>query len=794
MNRYVCIHGHFYQPPRENPWLEHVELQESAHPYHDWNERITHECYQPNATARILDGEGRIADIANNYERMSFNFGPTLLSWLELHASALYHRIIESDEASRERFSGHGSALAQAYNHMIMPLASPRDRETQVIWGIRDFERRFGRRPEGMWLPETAVSTETLEVLARHGVAFTVLAPHQAAAVRAIGEEEWRELDGASVDPTRAYRCLLPSGASIALFFYDGPVARAVAFEGLLTSGEDLAARLVGAFPQDGEESRLVHIATDGETFGHHHRYGDMALAYALRVIEERGLARITNYGEFLERYPPRFEARIRETTSWSCIHGVERWRSDCGCATGTRPGWNQAWRAPLRQALDWLRDEAAAAFQAPGDNPFPDPWAARDAYIDVVLDRSEDAVEAFLARHALPGGDQVRALKLMELQRHAMLMFTSCGWFFDDLAGIEGIQILRYAGRVIQLAKRLWGVDLEEGFLSRLQGARSNRPELGDGRALYEREVKPAVVDLTRVGAHYAVRSLFEPFARKSHIYCYEADQEEFETARSGKVRLVLGRVRIASRITGESLPLSFGALLLTDQLMRCGVRPTVSDEAFSATRTELLEVFESGDYSALLRLLDRHFGEATYSLRELFHDQQRSIVHRMLNESLAEIEEAYRRITESYASLIRFHAQLGLQPPRAFKTAAEYILNLDLKRELQKDSPDLARVKAMLQEAAGLHLAWEEATLAFALRTSLERHMRRLCESPADPGHLAVLVHLLDVARALPFPTDLWNVQNLYHDLASGEAPLPDPAAFRDLGRRLNFRVEEE
>jgi hypothetical protein len=677
---------------------------------------------------------------------------------------------------------------------MIRPLASPRDRETQVIWGIRDFERRFGRKPEGMWLPETAVSTETLEVLARHGVAFTVLAPHQAAAVRAIGEEEWRELDGASVDPTRAYRCLLPSGASIALFFYDGPVARAVAFEGLLTSGEDLAARLVGAFPQDGEESRLVHIATDGETFGHHHRYGDMALAYALRVIEERGLARITNYGEFLDRHPPRFEARIREATSWSCIHGVERWRSDCGCGTGTRPGWNQAWRAPLRQALDWLRDEAAVAFEVPGGNPFPDPWAARDAYIDVVLDRSEDSVEAFLARHAAPACDRVRALKLMELQRHAMLMFTSCGWFFDDLAGIEGIQILRYAGRVIQLAKALWDMDLEEGFLSRLQGARSNRPELGDGRALYGREVKPAAVDLTRVGAHYAVRSLFEPFARKSHIYCYEADQHEFETAKSGKVRLVLGRVRIASRITGESLLLSFGALLLTDQLMRCGVRPTLSEEAFSATRTELLEVFESGDYSALLRLLDRHFGEATYSLRELFRDQQRSIVHRMLNESLAEIEEAYRRITESYASMIRFHAQLGLQPPRAFKTAAEYILNLDLKRELQKDSPDLARVRAMLQEAAGLHLQWEEATLAFALRASLERHMRKLCESPADPGHLAVLVHLLDVARALPFPTDLWNVQNLYHDLASGEAPLPDPAAFRDLGRRLNFRVEQE
>ncbi|HEY2321618.1 MAG TPA: glycoside hydrolase, partial [Thermoanaerobaculia bacterium] len=323
--RFIAVHGHFYQPPRENPWLEAVETQDTAHPYHDWNERITFECYAPNASARILDDSDRILRIVNNYATMSFNFGPTLLSWLEVHAPETYAAIIDADRASRARFSGHGSAIAQAYNHIIMPLANARDRRTQVQWGIRDFEHRFGRKPEGMWLPETAVDTDTLEVLAAAGIRFTILEPGQA-----------RE---AGIDPTMAYRCNLPSGRSIAIFFYDGPISRAVAFENLLARGEFLANRLAGAFDPSRTHDQLVNIATDGETYGHHHRYGDMALAYALHYIEERELATLTNYGEYLEKHPPVHEVEIRENTAWSCAHGVERWRSDCGCSTGGQAG-----------------------------------------------------------------------------------------------------------------------------------------------------------------------------------------------------------------------------------------------------------------------------------------------------------------------------------------------------------------------------------------------------------------------------------------------------------------------
>ncbi len=503
-NRFICIHGHFYQPPRENPWLEAIELQDSAYPYHDWNERITAECYGPNATPRILDDRNRIVRIENNYARISFNFGPTLLSWLEEKAPAVYTAILAADRESRERFSGHGSALAQPYNHAILPLANHRDMVTQVVWGIRDFEHRFGRFPEGMWLPETAVDLESLEVLAERGISFTILAPDQAARARAIGESEWRDVSGGRIDPRRPYRITLPSGRALALFFYDGPVSRAVAFEQLLNRGEFLVERLAGAFSSKAGGDELVHIATDGETYGHHHRYGDMALAYALLDVETRGVARLTNYGEYLASHPPEQEVEILENTSWSCAHGVGRWKEDCGC--GGHAGWNQKWRAPLKESFDWLRDTLAPAFEEKGRQLLRDPWAARDDYVSVILDRSNAKTEEFFRRHASRGlseAEQTAAVKLLEMQRHALLMYTSCGWFFDDISGIETRQILQYAGRAVELAEELFGLSLETELLERLARAESNVPARGDGRRIWEDFVKPAVVRLDRVGAH---------------------------------------------------------------------------------------------------------------------------------------------------------------------------------------------------------------------------------------------------------------------------------------------------
>ncbi|HEX6201053.1 MAG TPA: DUF3536 domain-containing protein, partial [Thermoanaerobaculia bacterium] len=732
--RYVCIHGHFYQPPRENPWLEAIEVQDSAYPFHDWNERVTAECYAPNAASRILDGDDRIVRIVNNYARISFNFGPTLLAWMETARPALYQAILEADRRSAERFGGHGSGLAQAHSHLILPLANRRDKETQVLWGIRDFEHRFGRRPEGMWLPETAVDLETLDLLAEHGIRFTVLAPGQAARVRRLEGDErpspgpWHDVEGGTLDTTRPYLCRLPSGRSIALYFYDGGLAREVAFGELLRDGEGFARRLLEAFGDRADGPRLVHLATDGETYGHHHRYGEMALSYALARLAKEDGVRVTNYAEYLERHPPEDEVEILEGTSWSCAHGVERWRSDCGCATGGEPGWHQRWREPLRAALDWLRDELVPLYETAAGELLRDPWAARDAYVAVVLDRSEEALERFLADHAareLSPEERLRARRLLELQRHAMTMYTSCGWFFNDLAGIETVQVLQYADRVLQLGNRLFGDSLEERFLERLERAESNRPAPagGTGREIFERQVRPTRVTLAKVGAHYALSSLFEDYPEEARIFSYRAEQRDVRRLRAGRAHLAIGRLRVTSLVTGSTADLSFAVLHLGDHNLTGGVRGLREDEAFEAMRGGLSAAFERADFGRVLRLLDHHFGDAVYTLDSLFRDERRTVLDLILEATRAEAEERHRRVYEDHAPLMRYLTDLGHPLPLPLKASAEVVLNLDLRRAFEDPEADLAAVRRWLDDAAAWGIELDEAGLAHALRETLER-----------------------------------------------------------------------
>jgi alpha-amylase/alpha-mannosidase (GH57 family) len=492
LSNYVCIHGHFYQPPRENPFTGKVAEQPSAAPWHDWNERITEESYAANARAKILDGNGQVTQTISTYEAISFDFGPTLLSWLEEGAPETYHAIIEADTASARRFAGHGSAMAQAYNHSILPLSNHRDKVTQVRWGIADFEYRFGRRPEGMWLPETAVDTESLDVLAREGIRFTVLSPYQAAAVEGL-DGTWSDVDGGRIDTRVPYLIDLGEGRSITVFFYDGPLSREIAFNRLLNDGRVLAQRLLAASGEHGDGPRLTHVATDGETYGHHHRHGEMALATALETIDADPEARLTNYPEFLSLSPPSHRASIIEDSSWSCAHGVERWRADCGCHTGREPTGHQRWRGPLLPPPGLVGDELVGPFETVGGGLCDDPWRARDDYISVVLGGSADT---FLDDHARPGLDpdrRAKAIGLLQIQKHAMLMYTSCGWFFDDISGLEAVFVLRHAGRVCELARQVLSVDLEPELMDRLEAAPSNLEGV-NGRMVYEREVSPFV------------------------------------------------------------------------------------------------------------------------------------------------------------------------------------------------------------------------------------------------------------------------------------------------------------
>jgi alpha-amylase/alpha-mannosidase (GH57 family) len=811
MERYVCIHGHFYQPPRENPWLETIELQDSAYPHHDWNERVSSECYAPNAASRILNGEGRIGNIVNNYKKISFDFGPTLLSWMEEKDPEVYRAVIEGDRESRDSFSGHGSALAQAYNHAILPLANARDKRTQVLWGIRDFERRFGRKPEGMWLPETAVDLESLEIMRRAGIRFTVLAPHQASRVREKGGREWQDVSGGRIDPTVAYELRLPSGRKISLFFYDGPISRAVAFEGLLGSGETFAERILGGFPENPSSSAcLVHIATDGETFGHHHRWGDMALAYALRRIESNGGARLTNYGEFLALHPPARDVEIFENSSWSCPHGIERWRGDCGCNSGGHPGWSQGWRTPLREALDGLRDELSALFEEAGGKLLKDPWAARDDYIGVILDRSPENVSAFLARHArrnLSAEQEVAALSLLELQRYALLMYTSCGWFFDEISGIETVQVLQYAGRTLQIAEGLAGKGMESRFLDRLAGAASNIPDQGDGRRVYERFVRPCMLDLRKVGAHYAVSTLFEPYEDRAKLYCYRVDREDFHSLQSGEARLTVGKAKVSSAITREEGRYAFGVLHMGDHNVSGGILEDPGEEGYRAVLREIGDSFRGNDLPATLRAVDRIFGDSTYSLKFLFRDHQRRILKKLIVRSQADAMAAYRRIYEQSAPLMRFLADVGHPVPRTFFAAAELAIGTELRAAFENGEPDAERIRGLLGEAADSGIPLDEKGLAYALEKTAERIAARFRESPVEIPRLRLLDSVVGLGRALPFPVSFWRTQNIFHEMlrnvyagflqASGsgdESAAEWVRIFAGLGEKLSIRMERE
>jgi len=773
---YICIHGHFYQPPRENPWLEAIELQDSARPYHDWNERINAECYAPNAAARILDEKKRIVSIVNNYSKISFNFGPTLLSWIEANDPTTYRAILNADAGSIKAFAGHGSALAQPYNHMILPLANERDKYTQAVWGMRDFQHRFGREPEGMWLPETAVDLASLEVLAGLGIKFTILAPSQAKRLKKMGGHHWKDLNNSSIDPTMVYRLRLPSGKNLNLFFYDGPVSRAVAFEGVLDNGQQFAERLLAAFSEDTRPwPELVHVASDGETYGHHHRYGEMALAYALNYIESKHLAELINYGLYLERHPPTHVVEIFENSSWSCAHGIERWRSNCGCNSGGRPGWNQEWRAPLRAALDWLRDTLAPLFEEKAQGFLKDPWAARNDYIDVVLDRTLENRERFLAKHAthsLNEAEKTTVWKLLELQRHAMLMYTSCGWFFDELSGIETVQVIQYAGRAAQLAEELFGSPQQDAFIEKLSQAKSNLAEHGDGGRIYQKFVRPAFVDLRKVGAHYAIRSLFEPYETDTHIYCYKVERQaalSLAKSNSHEHKLTAGLARFSSEITQESAVMAFAAVDRGDYNPVGGVLKAGDPAAFEALSGPLREAFSRGDTGEVNRLLQQNLEGETCALTAIFRDEQQSILNRFIQSEWGEAEAAFSSLYPHLMSLMRALVNMGGSPmiPRAFYAAAEFVLNTRLRRALESEQLDFDSMQNLIADAEGAKVALDVPTLEYTLRVRLERMAGVLRAEPANLELLKALDAAVGVARALPLEVNLWKIQNSCYEL---------------------------
>jgi alpha-amylase/alpha-mannosidase (GH57 family) len=734
---------------------------------------VTAECYAPNTAARRVDAENRITDITNNFERVSFNIGPTLFQWLAANRADVYARIVEADRTSAAARGGHGNAVAQPYSHAIMPLASRRDKVTQVRWGLADFRHRFGREPEGMWLPETAVDDETLEVLADHDIGFTILAPKQAARVRARPDGEWQEIGG-RVDPSRAYRWNGRDGRGLALFFYDGPISHAVAFEGLLASGDAFAARLLAGFDNRRVGAQLVHIATDGESYGHHHPFGDMALAAACDRIEREGQATLTNYGAFLAAFPPVHEAEIVGPSSWSCSHGVERWRGDCGCNSG-RPGWHQRWRAALREALDWLCEMVDPLFEARAAALLKDPWAARDDYIHVLLDRSPQSIAGFFARHQLrplAPTEQIEAIKLLELERHRLLMYTSCGWFFDEVSGIETVQVLKYAARVIQLARLMGrGAELEQRFMTRLAAAPSNLPELGTGDVVYRRYVIPAVVDLRRVIAHYAIVAPYEPYGEEAEVYAYTVERREWQREASGDTSLAVGRVRVTSDVTLESEEAAVAVLHFGGHDFHCAMRGLPDAAEFAAIRDELFGHYVGHSLSEVVRALDRHFEGRGYGIRDLFLEERRKILSAVTDGVLRRFEETYRRLYDETRRLMQYLREVDARPPEALVLAARYVLQQAIERELGElaDRDDVAdRIAELGAEARSLGIdpAVERERVAPSLERALLTRMFRLWDE-VTPERVESALAVLRVAQRIGCVPDLWAAQNRLFDL---------------------------
>lgn len=740
MERYLCIHGHFYQPPRENAWLEKIEIQPSAFPYHDWNERITKECYYPNAFSRVLNDDQKIIDIVNNYSKISFNFGPTLLSWMEQHASETYQAILDSDRESQQNFGGHGSAIAQVYNHMIMPLANRRDKETQIIWGIEDFRKRFGRQPEGMWLGEAAVDSESLELMAKHGIKFSLLAPRQAARFRKIGEQNWTE----GIDPNKHYKYTLPNGESITLYFYDGERSQNVAFKGVLQNGKAFAHDLMEGY-RGNVENEFVHIATDGESYGHHHKNGDMALAYCLRYIEENNFTKLTNYGQYLSLFEPVYEVQIHENSSWSCVHGVERWRSNCGCHTGGEGHWNQKWREPLRTALDNARDTMIDIYEKGMASFVDDPWAMRDEYIEVILDRSKPNLRSFLKKHInkkLTNDERTHVMRMLEMQRNAMLMYTSCGWFFNDISGIETLQILQYACRAIQLGESESEYRFEDKFLEDLSRGHSNRTAEGSGKDIYLKHIKPYMLSLTQVGMHYAVASLFADNPQSLTVLNYDCNSIFFDRRSAGIQKLAYGTTRVKSKVTTSEKEFSFVVIYLGQHHLIGGTSRRLSTEEFEPISSALCKAFDQSNISQVVDIIKEGFKAHTFSFFGMFKDEQMKLVNQYLAESEELAYDSYRKIYDRNYNIMNVMRVENLQIPPTLKQNIEDVINIEFKDLLVNGHFSIQKMDELCDEVIKWGIQLNEDLLNAKLNDKLDAMFR---EFLIDHSNLKVLDDIL-------------------------------------------------
>jgi hypothetical protein len=838
--KHLIVHGHFYQPPRENPWTEEIERQDGVAPYHDWNDKITNECYLPNAFSRRLDGYGRITKLVDNYESLSFNFGPTLISYLEDRFPEVYERILAGDHSSVKRL-GHGNAIAQCYSHVIMPLASRRDRETQVRWGVRDFERRFGRAPEGIWLPETAVSASVLEVLIEHEFRFIVLSPHQALRIRPLAEAPvaakagaggakpaadggWKDVSKEGIPAGFPYRCFAPRAKGrrdrrrfIDVFFYDAPLSTDVSFNHLLQNGDRLADAIELGLQRGGND--LVVIATDGEIYGHHEPFADMAFSYLVDDAGPRHGFTVTNFGAYLAAHAPAHEVELKpgpngEGTSWSCFHGVGRWKEDCGCSTGGAPEWNQKWRAPLRSGLTALAESLTAAYEEATKPLLADPSAARNDYIDLLGERTAESAREFVRAHAareLSPEEISRTLSLLESQRNAQLMFTSCGWFFADISGLEASQIMRYSARAIELAGPDHRTSLERRLIDDLKAALSNIPAKGTGADIYAAAKRASAVGARCIAALYAVRAHLDGSEEDVSIYGHPIHPIDATLRRLDGAAMRIGMLELASRYTLETRSFEYLLYVEGDAGFSCYVREAPNGASHRESVEHFEELAREGATDRLLAAAAERFGPA-FSARDFLAEDRERILRQFARRKLDVVEERFGEIYAESRVLLKLLKESNMVLPTSLLVPAQAHLTKRLVAEVGRwerslNPAGLDGIRRIVSEASayGVPIDTSSASTSF---TELILEKVRLIGDELRPDSAAALEQFVNMSDGMGIETNFRDIQNRVYDileskiapmledagrpLGSGAPPKEGIAAFLSLARRFNFNTE--
>jgi alpha-amylase/alpha-mannosidase (GH57 family) len=732
----LIIHGHFYQPPREDPWIGLVPSQTTAYPYHDWNERITRECYAANSMSRTLNAFGQITDIVNNYSFISFNFGPTLLNWLKMNTNYVYENIIEADRISLVKNNGHGNAIAQAYNHTILPLCSPEDAKTQVIWGIKDFEVHFGRKSEGIWLPEAAVNMSVVDLLIEQGVRFIILSPWQAEAICPIGGNKWQPLNNNPILSGRAYQIDRPHG-SIAVFFYNHILATGISFQNFLQNADRLYEKLV-SFKQNADPTYLVNIASDGEVYGHHEPFGDMCLAALIKLVKKNDDFKFLNYGMYLDLHPPTYLVKLRNGerglgTSWSCVHGVARWYRNCGCTTGNKPDWNQEWRTPLRNALVYLRDKLRAIYiREMSLLSSNDPKEIRNSYIDVLTEKvnKNDFIKKCVDKTD-PLNKKIihRFFSLLEGQKYSMFMFTSCGWFFSEISGLETMQNMRYAIKASELHQMTNNQDILSPFLSELENARSNISTYGSGRNIVESIILKEKKGLQHGAAIFILSELCASKTYKNNTYGI-FKRVDFSVEKPERNKTIIekrGKVSIKDYMTQHSATFQFS---LKEEELK-GISLTLREDIPGDKHQKEIEI-SVGDLPIELR---------TYITSTV----SSHVVDRCITESL----ESFNATRNALIYLKKMH----VHRPKTIIELAELLIDRILEKSL--NDPTVVPSETTLQRIKDLVIFTNEYELSVDIE-SLKQKISAIISYQANKLTNAieeeptrVIIHLLETCR---------------------------------------------